>query len=123
MIPVLGLLPVVRFHDELIEGDVSRHTHHHPIERDEQDPLDERIFPASQTSNQVNIDVKEIAKDETKGSHVENRAGEKDAVELDWAKHQVERRQGPHEGIDEEHDRPGTYNELQGGKLAELTSP
>lgn len=96
---VLGLLPIVRLDDELIEGDIGRHAHHYPVKWEQQDPLNEGIVFAAHASNQVNINVEKVAKDQAKSAHVQDRAGEQDAVKLHRAKQHIEQRQGPHERV------------------------
>src|SRR6266516_3992838 len=68
----------------------------------------------------MNVDVKKIAKDETKGTHIQDRTGDKDTVKLYWMVQNIEEGQHTHERIEKQDERPGTHDELQREKLAPL---
>ena len=68
---MLRLFPVMWSHDELGEGHTCCYAHQHPIERNEQCPLDEPVLFTPETREQVDIHVKEVSKDQVDRTDVE----------------------------------------------------
>ena len=66
------LLPVVGFDQQFKQGDEARDTNHGPVDWDEQCPQHQSILLASQTGEQVQVHVEEIAEDETHRTSIKN---------------------------------------------------
>src|SRR5436309_2330025 len=98
-------LPVVRFHNELEEGHTSSYTDEGPVAWNKQGPGHEPVLFSLHASQQVEIHVKEVAKNEAAGAHIEDGTWEQNMIDCNHrrAKGNVDGQHCPHQGVDEQY--------------------
>src|SRR5579859_7887184 len=96
---VLGLLPIMRFEEELEERSECSTAHHEPVNGNKKGPTDQVVARELHTTKQVHIRIEKVSEDQTECSHVEDRHREQGVVQINRAEDDVEDQQHPEQRI------------------------